>query len=298
MVTPTGSETYTCSAQRTWKDDNGGVQIPVCLPVCGNPNNPVQSSRRIILGKKADAGNFPWQVLLVTNGRGGGVLIGEQWVLTAAHVLISEEDKKQENDTANMHVFMGKLDVRDMVKVGNYPVESFHVHPSYRPGTFDHDIGLIRLRDPIVMNQNVSPICLPLPEDEDYLYQADRNGYVSGFGRTENNTIANKLRYVNVPVASRQECQNFLDRKKSQQALTRNMFCAGFPESSIVKSDACEGDSGGGYTTNDRQGNWVVTGLVSWGIDCGKGYGIYTKASNYLDWIQSYMGEEVPLRAL
>ncbi|NP_001090130.1 uncharacterized protein LOC735208 precursor [Xenopus laevis] len=297
MVTAKDSDTFTCSAQRQWKDESGGNKIPLCIPVCGKPDNPVTNFGRILHGKKAAPGNFPWQVFISRMGRAGGALIGEHWVLTAAHVLQPENEEKEDNDPTKVHIFMRSLDVNQLLKIGNYPVEAFYVHPKYRRGRYDNDIALIRLKNPVVMGENVSPVCLPSPEDEDDIYQNHRNGYVSGYGQTENRTIANELRYVSVPVVSWSACETYVNDKKlkvkdvserQKYSLTRNMFCAGFPEESLNKGDSCEGDSGGAYTTPNRQDTWVATGLVSWGIGCGQGYGIYTKVSNYLDWIKSY----------
>jgi len=36
----------------------------------------------------AAAHNFPWQVLLNVKGRAGGFVIGDRWIMTAAHVLV------------------------------------------------------------------------------------------------------------------------------------------------------------------------------------------------------------------
>uniref|UniRef100_A0A6I8RJB9 complement subcomponent C1r n=1 Tax=Xenopus tropicalis TaxID=8364 RepID=A0A6I8RJB9_XENTR len=294
MVTPTGSDTYTCSAQGEWRDEYGGVKIPRCRPVCGKPDNPVASYERILHGKNAAPGNFPWQVYISINGRAGGALIGERWVLTAAQVL--HNDNEDTNPTY-VHVFMGSVQVKHLLEMGPHPVEAFYVHPNFR--SYDNDIALIRLKNPVVMNQNVSPICLPSPQDEDDIYQKDRIGYVSGYGVTEKRNIAKELRYVSVPVASRQDCETYLDRKKQENPkyrekypLSRNMFCAGFPEGSLNKGDSCSGDSGGAYTTQNKQDTWVATGLVSWGFDCGRGYGFYTKVSNYVEWIKSYIEKD------
>uniref|UniRef100_A0A6I8S4A6 complement subcomponent C1r n=1 Tax=Xenopus tropicalis TaxID=8364 RepID=A0A6I8S4A6_XENTR len=301
MVTPNGSDTYTCSAQRQWKDDNGGVKIPLCLPVCGKPDNSVESYERILNGKKAAPGNFPWQVFISINGRAGGALIGERWVLTAAHVLLPDTEDNEEKNLTKVHVFMGSLEVKHLLEMGNHPVEAFYVHPAFRKGSYDNDIALIQLKNPVVMSQGVSPICLPSPEDEDDIYQNGRKGYASGYGVTEKHTIANELRYVYVPVASWQDCETYVDGKKKsikdhtnrqKYFLSKNMFCAGFPEGSLNKGDSCQGDSGGAYTTPNKQDTWVATGLVSWGFNCGQGYGIYTKVSNYVDWIKSYTEEE------
>lgn len=45
------------------------------------------SAERVVGGTQADQGDWPWQVSLQVNGghRCGGVLVSNQWVLTAAH---------------------------------------------------------------------------------------------------------------------------------------------------------------------------------------------------------------------
>lgn len=62
------------------------------------------------------------------------------------------------------------------------------------------------------------------------------------------------------------------------------MFCVG--EEMQVNS-VCQGDSGSVYVVwDDRALRWVATGIVSWGVGCGKGYGFYTKVLSYVDWIK------------
>lgn len=58
--------------------------------VCGRSLNPLSGHQRIIGGNVAEPNSIPWQVLLNINGqRGGGMVIADRWVLTAAHVLTS-----------------------------------------------------------------------------------------------------------------------------------------------------------------------------------------------------------------
>ena len=65
--------------------------------------------------------------------------------------------------------------------------------------------------------------------------------------------------------------------------LSSGMFCAGYLEGGI---DTCQGDSGGGMICEVR-GRQSVMGLTSWGTGCGRPNrpGVYTKVSDYLDWI-------------
>ncbi|KAG9484731.1 hypothetical protein GDO78_008044 [Eleutherodactylus coqui] len=292
MVTQTGSATFTCLEDRLWNDENGGQQIPICLPVCGQPQNPVSSISRIISGKNAENGNFPWQALLNTSpGRAGGVLIDEKWLLTAAHVLKPEGSTRQ-LQAHNLHVFLGDVDVENLRRNGLARVKAYHVHPDYSPENHDHDIALIQLENPVTMNSNVSPICLP-ESSEASLYEASRVGYVSGFGITEENIMTDHLHYVLLPVIGRDKCQKQLtkqqvDEKTRKQKFTENMFCAGYTEDENLSKDSCQGDSGGAFAVKGKE-KWVATGLVSWGIKCGRGYGYYTKVASYIDWIRSHI---------
>ncbi|XP_053548791.1 complement C1r subcomponent [Bombina bombina] len=288
MVHSAYSAHFTCSAQRKWEDESGGSRIPYCVPVCGRPEIPLTSIGRIIGGEKAEIGNFPWQVFVAQPTRGGAVLIDEYWVLTAAHVLMKSKTEKTPVD--DIKLFMGHVEVDELIMLTHYPVKEFYAHPDYNPINYDNDIALIHLQHPVVMNQNVSPICLPDTKNE-ILYAANKIGYVSGFGKTEDNMITNNLLYVPVPMVSRDKCQRYVDSKRKiskNYIFSQNMFCAGLAESSIKKKDSCQGDSGGPFAY-DNNGTWMLTGLVSWGINCGQGYGFYTKVNNYIDWIQRYI---------
>ncbi|XP_075698813.1 complement C1r subcomponent-like [Rhinoderma darwinii] len=284
---------FTCSEDRVWKDENGGQEIPICLPVCGKAQKLKTTYTRIIGGNVAENGNFPWQAFLsIGSGRAGGVLIDEKWVLTAAHVL-SHQGSVNGIDINNLDLFLGDVFVENLLKHGLAKVKSYHIHPGYSASSHDHDIALIELETAVTMNRNVSPICLP-EGNVTYLYESGKLGYVSGFGITQDNKITDHLHYVYLPMAARDKCQQYLikelEKKKSEDyKFTDNMFCAGYTEQKDKKKDSCQGDSGGAFAVQGEE-NWVATGLVSWGIDCGRGYGYYTKVVNYIDWIRSYIG--------
>lgn len=107
--------------------------------------------------------------------------------------------------------------------------------------------------------------------------------------------LINDLKYVELPVVDRGICENSIDQLKRSgmrdiPGLTSNMFCAGVPEGG---KDSCQGDSGGPYALWDGTRYWAA-GIVSWGVDCGREgrYGVYTKVSNYVGWINKIMHED------
>ncbi|XP_021564664.1 complement C1r subcomponent-like, partial [Carlito syrichta] len=277
---------YTCTAQGTWKNELSGEKAPRCLPVCGKPMVPVEQKQRIIGGQVARPGNFPWQAFTNIHGRGGGALLGDRWILTAAHTLYPKDQAGQSNATVD--VFLGHTNVEKITKLGNHPVRRVSVHPDYRQNnshSFEGDIALLELENSVTLGPNLLPICLP---DNETFYDWGLMGYVSGFGITEEK-LSYDLRFVRLPVARRQACENWLREKQREDVFSQNMFCAGDP---TLKQDACQGDSGSVFAVRDRHSDrWVATGIVSWGIGCSRGYGFYTKLLSYVDWIKQEMAE-------
>ncbi|XP_063004602.1 complement C1r subcomponent [Melospiza melodia melodia] len=299
IVTGTGGERFTCSPEGTWLDQDGQKRIPSCLPVCGKPVHPVFELQRILGGKAAKRGNFPWQALTGINGRGGGALLGDRWILTAAHTIfpkggvqnnVSLEQLAEEAD-----IFLGHTNVDELHKMGNHPVRRIFVHPDFNPKdehNFNGDIALLELKNPVTLGPTLLPICLPDATNTSF-YTHGHMGYVSGFG-VDKNRISSDLKYVSLPAVAQEKCQSWLDSNKKgiPMVFSENMFCAGFLEG---KKDTCQGDSGSVLTVLDREsGRWVATGIVSWGIGCGTGYGFYTKILNYLDWINGIVKEDRP----
>lgn len=302
LVSSTGTDTYSCSAEGSWKNQAEHEEIPMCLPVCGKPDNPVSNIQRIIGGSVAKNGSFPWQAMTVIggNGRAGGALLGDRWILTAAHTVYPKGqgdagvNKSLDEIAKSAEVFLGHTVVTELHKLSHRPVRRLFVHPDYNPvgeHNFDGDIALLELIEPVPLSRDLLPICLPDPENKNF-YVRGWMGYASGFG-VEKNILADRLKYAQLPVADQALCQNWLQGRKihgMDPLFTANMFCAGSPHEG---KDTCQGDSGGAFTVRDPENErWVATGIVSWGIDCGKGYGFYTKVINYLEWIKGVVGKD------
>uniref|UniRef100_H3CAT7 Vitamin K-dependent protein C n=1 Tax=Tetraodon nigroviridis TaxID=99883 RepID=H3CAT7_TETNG len=225
------------------------------------------------VGKK---GESPWQVLLL-NAAGrfhcGGVLIDESWVLTAAHCL---------ENSRTFRVRLGDYErLRSEGSEVTLKVAKAFKHPLYNRRLADNDISLLRLETPAPLSDYIVPICLPGRRLAQQVLQ--RNGtmtVVSGWGKEDlqSSKFSSALNVIKVPLVDTDVCQQTMTHN-----VTTNMLCAGVVGQ---RMDACEGDSGGPMVTLYRR-TWFLLGLVSWGEGCGDldKLGIYTKVSNYLDWI-------------
>eukprot|EP00794_Sanderia_malayensis_P005355 gene5355-6026_t len=107
--------------------------------------------------------------------------------------------------------------------------------------------------------------------------------YITGWGRvSEYGKTANILQEAKMPIIKRETC---VATQGGIATYTANMICAGYKKGGI---DACQGDSGGPLVC-DNGGRYELIGIVSWGRGCARAnsYGVYTKVSNYIDWIKN-----------
>lgn len=145
----------------------------------------------------------------------------------------------------------------------------------------DNDISLLRLESPAPLSDYIVPICLPGRRlAQQVLHRNGTMTVVSGWGKEDlqSSRYSSALNVIKVPLVDSDAC-----RRQMTHNVTANMLCAGVVGQ---RMDACEGDSGGPMVTLYRH-TWFLLGLVSWGEGCGDldKLGIYTKVSNYLDWI-------------
>ncbi|XP_038200782.1 mannan-binding lectin serine protease 1 isoform X2 [Arvicola amphibius] len=304
---------YTCSAHGAWTNEVLKRSLPTCLPVCGQPSRPLPNLvKRIIGGRNAELGLFPWQALIVVEDTsrvpndkwfGSGALLSESWILTAAHVLRSQRRDNTVIPVSKEHVtvYLGLHDVRDKSGAVNSSAARVILHPDFNIQNYNHDIALVQLQEPVPLGAYVMPICLPRPEPEGPAPHI--LGLVAGWGISNPNvtvdeiissgtrTLSDVLQYVKLPVVSHAECKASYESRSGNYSVTENMFCAGYYEGG---KDTCLGDSGGAFVIFDELSqHWVAQGLVSWGgpEECGSKqvYGVYTKVSNYVDWVWEEM---------
>ncbi|XP_067298439.1 coagulation factor VII [Pseudorasbora parva] len=250
-------------------------KIPLLQAGAADSNPEADLRARIVGGAECPKGHCPWQVLLKYGPKGfcGGVIYKPTWILTAAHCLEKIKVKF-------LSIVAGEHDIEEVEGTEQVvQVEQIIMHPDYVSETADNDIALLRLSEPVIYGPYAVPICLPLRETAERELWAVSKHTVSGWGkRSEEGPTSRLLRKLLVPRIRTQECL-----ESSNISLTSNMFCAGYIEG---KQDSCKGDSGGPLVTRFRDTIFLL-GIVSWGKGCARpgSYGIYTRVSNYLQWI-------------
>uniref|UniRef100_A0A3Q0RII4 Coagulation factor VII, like n=1 Tax=Amphilophus citrinellus TaxID=61819 RepID=A0A3Q0RII4_AMPCI len=270
---------HMCFCARGYKlDQDNSTCIPEAGIVCGRPQ--IIFAPRVVNGKICPKGHCPWQALLTENSAFicGAIVLSDQWILTAAHCVYLKP-------STVFHVIVGEHDLIENEKTEQRQrVLKVMIHPSYNKTSSDGDLALLKLYRPVKLGRHVVPICLPARNSTFTRTLATiRHSTVSGWGRlAEFGSTARFLQRLVLPRVPLQEC-----RLHTGLNITKNMICAG------VKSggqDACEGDSGGPLVTRYKK-TWFLTGVVSWGKGCAQEnmYGVYTKVTNFLEWIENIM---------
>ncbi|KAG8521751.1 Chymotrypsin-like protease CTRL-1 [Galemys pyrenaicus] len=240
-----------------------GCGVPAIKPA-------LNANQRIVNGENAVPGSWPWQVSLQeSNGFHfcGGSLISPNWVVTAAHC----------NVVAGRHfVILGEYDRSSNAE----PVQVLSIsraitHPNWNPYNMNNDLTLLKLASPARYTAQVSPVCLPSPND---VLPAGLTCVTTGWGRISGvgNVTPARLQQVVLPLVTVNQCQQYWGSK-----ITDSMICAG-----AAGASSCQGDSGGPLVCL-RGSTWVLTGVVSWGTsNCDvRAPAMYTRVSKFSAWI-------------
>ncbi|CAO1379498.1 unnamed protein product [Diamesa hyperborea] len=275
-------------------------------PACG-----VYLGERIVGGNNTLIDEFPWAALIqytrpdgVKGFHCGGVLISNQYVLTASHcvngkgmvavgyrvtgVRLGEWNlaTKRDCDDTFDPPYCHSTPHRDIEVEESFPHEDYYPHSRNQ----HNDIALLRLSEKIEkFTKFIKPICLPLEESVRNFDLTNKMMNVTGWGRTLTTFQSDIKQKVGIKGVDQATCQNVYTF--SSKTLISSQICAG----GETGRDSCNGDSGGPLMRENllsKDPHWYLVGLVSYGpIICGQldFPGVYTRVDHYIDWIINKM---------
>uniref|UniRef100_A0A482ZC98 U31-Austrotoxin-Ht1a_1 n=1 Tax=Hickmania troglodytes TaxID=489260 RepID=A0A482ZC98_9ARAC len=255
---------------------------------CGKSSFSLSSAYRIVGGGHTTPGEFPWMVSLIEKSSGkfyhacGGAILNLNWVLTAAHCIASGPDDYRV--LSGLH----KLSKSTAENVRFHKVSKIISHKGYTNETFENDIALLKLLQPIDITgceDYVNNICLPKTTKE-----PRGSAIVTGWGHEKKGgKDSDTLKAVKVPLVARKSCNDAYRTDPSDpDDIKLTMICAGHDA-----KDSCQNDSGGPLFQYDKNGIATIIGVVSHGTGCGhpKFPGVYTRVSSFIPWIEDQIAK-------
>ncbi len=205
-----------------------------------------------------------------------GTLIGEDWVLTAAHCVTTSRGGTM--GASSIAIYQGDDPSADLAS-NVYYVSGVTKHASYDDSTMYNDIAVIELSTPIT---SVDPV--PYLPSSLKLGSSDVGDDVNfvGFGYDESGGYGVKQQ-VSLPIdgfgCSVSGCPDAGAVKKQFS----------YEQDSAGGTGPCSGDSGGPAIIM-RSGDPYVAGITSYGDSRCVVYGVSTRVDNYATWINSKTG--------
>jgi trypsin len=214
------------------------LSLAGCLAEGDQPDEDLASAEdAVVLGTLEPSFRYPWVVDIDASCK--GVLVDAGWVLTAAHCIATQYPPRIYHRYFDPATGQTVTEYRDPALNSDH--RGIFVHPDYNWP--DHDVALVRLESPFVLDRHVQKVALP------------RWGTLLN----QEGVIANHSHTMELP--------------PGLLAIFRAPIVSGCPAGQLcVRSDnasLCPGDSGSGFVMQ-VDGRAVVEGIASWTLhsDC------------------------------
>ncbi|XP_067866407.1 acrosin-like [Heterodontus francisci] len=254
---------------------------------CGTRSVTVRTSQsRIVGGRDAVEGAWPWQVSLQVTSRHahmcGATVISHWWLLSAAHCFPATNGWNNKNQ---WRAVMGLRELGNSDKwTISRKIDTLILHEGYN--SVHNDVAVLKVDKAIRFGDYIRAACLPKPGK--FHIEKWNHCHVTGWGLMEENGVpARILQEAGVKLIPLETCQqsNWYGHYVSDK-----MICAGFAGGGI---DACQGDSGGPLSCQLKGSDrFYVVGIVNWGQGCAQRFkpGVYAATSMYGEWIEQKTG--------
>jgi secreted trypsin-like serine protease len=224
------------------------------------PTRAVRPITEVVGGQLAPGGKFPWMIRLSMGC--GGALVAPRVVLTAGHCV----DGTGRN--TGIKAVAGVTDLKSAKALTARSVRVIRAD-GFVDETQGRDWALIQLDKRLPLDT------LPLVQGP-----GDQGSFtVMGWGQVREDSMRQerRLHFASVPTVPDATCAAEY-RKAGVKLVVAESICAG-----KAGVDTCQGDSGGPMIGRDNSGQWVLVGIVSWGLGCARnGYpGVYTQISAF-----------------
>lgn len=260
--------------------------------ICGKTHKSYQKSPLHFGGISIQRGSWPWLVAIYTVKSTGvaftcaGNLVSNRAVISAAHCFHTIDRDFNPNEVL---VALGKYDMTKWIEDGAQltEVSEVVVHEDYSKShsSFDADISVILLRQPVEFTEYIRPICMW--EGSNRLKDVvDSIGTVVGWGSDgQGQTVTQTPRSINIPIVSEVDCLR--SSAVFGEITASRSFCAGRKDG----FGPCHGDSGSGLAIL-RGGQMVLRGIVSAALSgpmssCDlSNYVVFTDVAKFVPWIR------------
>ncbi|KAF0292427.1 Proclotting enzyme [Amphibalanus amphitrite] len=254
--------------------------------ICGK----VLQNTRIIGGDLAKEKAYPWLGAVASSIGStpfcGAAIINERFLITAAHCVRRREPKRVSVLVKKWKRFLDSSELR-------LRLENITIHPEYNDTTQFNDIAILKTRRSMAdlfsePDGRVRPVCLPTArcsgaDPARPACYAGQRASVAGWGisNTALYSSPSALLHVQLPILENAACRASYHHIFR---ITDRMLCAGVDKGG---RDTCQGDSGGPLAVTNEDGVFTMVGVVSFGKGCAEpgSPGVYTRVSEYLDWI-------------